>query len=179
MKPLEKNFAFLLIMLLTLTLSCGNHNTSNVENADAENTQTDDYAFLRTPQITQKIEEDLSGKVIILTEKDFIERITVIDNPKGFQYKGQTPCIVELYADWCKPCGYLSELLRNMAPEYQGKVIFYKLNIDKATDVSCAFNVKDIPKILYFKPRGEVSSTIGFLNREQLQDMIDKLLLNP
>jgi thioredoxin 1 len=87
--------------------------------------------------------------------------------------------MVELYADWCKPCGYLSELMRNLAPEYQGKVIFYKLNIDKAAGVNAAFNVKEIPKILYFKPHGEVSSTVGFLNREQLKNTIDKLLLNP
>jgi thioredoxin-like negative regulator of GroEL len=159
-------------------LSCGNTHRNNSENSVEENPQTDEYALLRTPP-PQRIEEDLSGKVVILTEKDFIERITEIDNPKGFQYKGQTPCMVELYADWCRPCGYLSELMRNLAPEYQGKVIFYKLNIDKAADVSFAFHVKDIPKILYFKPHGEISSTVGYLNREQLKNMIDKFLLNP
>jgi thioredoxin-like negative regulator of GroEL len=161
-----------------LSFSCGSSNTSFIESYDAENPQTDDYATLKRLQ-PQKIEEDLSGGVIIITEKDFIERITDLDNPKGFQYKGRTPCMVELYADWCKPCGYLSELMRNLAPEYQGKVIFYKLNIDKAAGINYAFNVKEIPKILYFKPHGEVSSTVGYLNRKKIKNTIDKLLLNP
>jgi hypothetical protein len=39
--------------------------------------------------------------------------------------------------------------------------------------------VTDIPMILYFKPRGGVSTTVGFLNKEELTNMIDKLLLNP
>ena len=142
--------------------------------------ETDEYALLKEPNSTpQKIAEDLSGKVIILSEEDFIERITALDNPKGFQYKGKTPCIVDLYADWCKPCGYLSQLLNELAPEYQGKVIFYKLNIDRARAVVDAFNVSSIPKILYFKPHGEVSSTVGYLNKEELKETIHNLLLKP
>jgi len=177
MKTRKKNLALLFIMGVSVMFSCGNSNVSNTLTVE-ENPQTDDYALLRVPP-PQQITEDLSGRVIILNEKDFIERITEIDNPKGFQYKGRTPCVIALYADWCKPCGFQTELMRNVAPDYQGKVIFYKLNIDKAAGVTFAFNVKEIPKILYFKPHGEVASTVGFLNREQLKNTIDKLLLNP
>jgi thioredoxin len=146
----------------------------------SENSTADDYALLKEPvNAPQRIAEDLSGKVIILTETEFKERITNLDNPKGFQYLGQTPCIVDLYADWCKPCTYLSQLLNDLAPEYKGKVIFYKINIDKAREVSVAFNVKNIPKILYFKPYGEISSTVGLLNREELIKKINEILLKP
>jgi thioredoxin-like negative regulator of GroEL len=57
-------------------------------------------------------------------------------------------------------------------------VIFYKLNIDKAPEIKAAFNVENIPMILYFKPYGRVSTTVGYLNREKLEQMIAKLLLN-
>ena len=177
MKNHIKNFALLLVVLI---VSCGSSGTSNPVTNLPEDSQTDDYALLSDQNVeSYKIVEDLSGKVIVLYEKDFIERITALDNPKGFQYLGQTPCIVELYADWCKPCIYLSQLMNELAPEYKGKVIFYKLNIDKARDVVAAFNVKSIPKILYFKPRGEVSSTLGYLNREELKKAIDDYLLKP
>jgi len=176
-KNIAKNFILILIMTL-ITFSCGNPKVANTETPVQEESQTDEYASLMGQEIaSQKIVEDLSGKVIILYEKDFVERITTLDNPKGLQYLGQTPCIVELYADWCKPCGYLSQLLNELAPEYKGKVIFYKLNIDRAKSVVEAFNVKSIPKILYFKPFGEVKSTVGFLNREELKKAIDDYLL--
>jgi thiol-disulfide isomerase/thioredoxin len=178
-KNLIKKFILPLIVIL-LNFSCGNSNTSNTENDFFEDSKTDDYAMLsETNNESQRIVEDLSGKVIILYEKDFTERITALDNPKGLQYLGQTPCIVELYADWCKPCGYLSQLLNELAPEYQGKVIFYKLNIDRARVVVEAFNVTTIPKILYFKPFGEVVSTVGYLNREELKKAIENYLLKP
>jgi thioredoxin-like negative regulator of GroEL len=58
-------------------------------------------------------------------------------------------------------------------------VIFYKLDIDKAREVAFAFNVKSIPMLLYFKPRGEISSTVGYLNREELKKAINEYLLTP
>jgi thiol-disulfide isomerase/thioredoxin len=166
--------------MMLLAFACSNSNVSSTDYTDAEEAQADEYAMLReSGNATQKIVEDLSGKVIVLSEKDFIERITDLDNSKGFQYKGKTPCIVELYADWCKPCGYLSQLLNELAPEYQGKVIFYKLNIEKTPNVKKSFKVIEIPKILYFKPHREVSSTLGFLNRNELIKKIDDILLKP
>jgi len=176
MRIITKNVALLLMLI---AVACGNSKVSNIE-VDAEESPVDEYATLRKQNdVSHSITEDLSGKLIVIYEKDFIERITELDNPKGFQYKGKTPCIVELYTDWCKPCGYLSQLLNSMALEYQGKVIFYKLNIEKAQDVAIAFNVKEIPKILYFKPRSEIISTVGYLNRVELKNAIEQYLLNP
>ena len=175
-----KNLVIPLITMILLTSSCGSSNISNTENPISEDSQIDDYAIFKEPaNLSQKTVENLSGKVIVIYENDFIERITTLDNPKGFQYLGKTPCIVSLYADWCKPCGYLSQLLNELAPEYQGKVIFYKLNVDRARAVVDAFNVTNIPKILYFKPHSEVKSTLGYLNREELKKKIDDILLKP
>jgi len=169
----------LLFFILFLSFSCRHSNHSVNENEPIETSSTDDYALLKGQPITSpRISEDLSGKVIILTEKDFKERITALDNPKGFQYLGQTPCIVQLYADWCRPCGYQSELMNMLAPEYQGNIIFYKLNVDRAYDVRTAFNVESIPMMLFLKPRGPITTSVGFLNKEKLTTMINELLLN-
>lgn len=174
---MKRNY-FVLIALL-LTFSCCNSHNSKPENVVSENSPIDEYAILHEKPLAPKIVENLSGKVMILHEQDFIERITALDNPKGFQYLGQTPCIVELYADWCKPCGYQSELLTRLAPEYQGKVIFYKLNIDKAYHIRAAFKVESIPVLLFLKPRAEIVKSVGYLNQEKLTQMIADHLLNP
>jgi len=175
----KKNLALLFGITMFLTLSCGNANVPNTENVSPEEAEVDDYDLLRSPSQHQRVVEDLSGRVIVLSEQEFIERITDINNPKGFQYKGQTPCIVDLYASWCKPCGFLSENLRNVAPEYQGRVIFYKVDIDRARGIAAAFNVISIPQLLYFKPYGVISTTVGYLTVEELKKAIDEYLLNP
>ena len=179
MKIPKKNLTLLFVIAVSLTLSCGNANVPNTENVASEEAEVDDYDLLRNPNQHQRMAEDLSGRVIILSEQEFIERITDIDNPKGFQYKGQTPAIVDLYADWCKPCGFLAENMREMAPEYQGKVVFYKVDIERARGIAAAFNVTSIPQILYFKPHGPISTTVGYLTKEELQKAIDEFLLNP
>ena len=181
MKKQSIKFPVLLIITLLITSACNSSNKSNHEVViSEENIQTDDYAALKEQNIVpQRITEDLSGNLIILTEKDFIERITAIDNPKGFRYLGQTPCVVELYTQWCKPCIVLSNIMADLAQEYKGKVIFYKLNVEKAQAVTAAFNVNNIPVLLYFKPRGKISTTVGLLSKEQLTNMIDDLLLKP
>jgi thioredoxin-like negative regulator of GroEL len=66
-----------------------------------------------------------------------------------------------------------------MAPEYQGRVIFYKIDLDRAYDVRTAFKVDNIPTLLFFKPKGKYISRIGFQNRENLTNLIDEFLLKP
>ncbi|MCL2434605.1 MAG: thioredoxin family protein [Lentimicrobiaceae bacterium] len=179
MKTLKKKLILLFVIMMTIALSCGNSNIPHTESIVSEDAEAGNYDLLKNPIAPERIPEDLSGNVIVLSEKEFAERITALDNPKGFQYLGQTPCIVDLYASWCKPCGYLSQLLNELAPEYKGKVIFYKVDIDKAKEIAFAFNVKSIPMLLYFKPHGSISSTVGYLNREELKKAINDYLLTP
>ena len=180
MKMKKKYLVLILFVTAVSVLTCCNSKKYDVKEEVIEEPEIDEYAVLfDTNNTPNRATENLSGEVIIITENDFIERITEIDNPKGFQYLGQTPCIVELYADRCKPCIVQTGLMNEMAPDYKGKVIFYRLNIDRAYGVANAFKVKNIPMMLYFKPRGKFSTTVGYLNKAELTDMIDKLLLNP
>jgi thioredoxin-like negative regulator of GroEL len=180
MKIQKINPTLLLIIMIVLLFSGCKSNHSSSENAVFEDTVTDAYDILRNPaKMQQQTNEDLSGNVIVLSEEDFIERITNLNNPKGFQYKGKTPCIVALYTLRCRPSSFQSTILNNLAPEYKGKVIFYKIDLDRAREVAFQFKVKDTPMIIYFKPRGTISTTKGYLNLKELRNAIDKYLLNP
>ena len=167
------------LLILSLFISCKNKNQTPIVEEEFADSQTDVYAAISKPVAEpHKIVEDLSGKIIVIDEKGFIERITEVDNPKGFQYKGETPCVVLFHANWCRYCNFINNNMLEMAPEYKGKVIFYKLDIEKAPGVYRAFNVESIPIVLYFKPFREVTSTVGYLNKEQLKNRIDQLLQN-
>ena len=53
------------------------------------------------------------------------------DANKEWKYEGTMPVIIDFYADWCPPCRQLSPLVEEIAKEYQGKIIVYKVNTDK------------------------------------------------
>ena len=116
-----------LLLASTLILGACKPKITEVENAssteDVENTETDNpYISDTQAEDTPVQEEDLSGEVITLTASEFTERITPIYDAKGFQYKGHTPCIVDFYADWCRPCMELKPILAEVAKEYKGKI---------------------------------------------------------
>lgn len=120
---------------------------------------------------------DTSGKLQAISEEEFIKYITEINNPKGFQYKGSIPCIVDFYADWCRPCHALNPILIELGEKYKGQIIIYKLNVDRAVNVSEAFGVKSIPTLIFFKPQSMPSKMEGAPAKEELEKAISDLLL--
>lgn len=70
--------------------------------------------------------------------------------------------LIDMYADWCGPCKALSPLLEELAPKYEGKAVFAKLNVDDAPEITEEYNVRGIPAVFIFK-NGEVAKRIdGF-----------------
>jgi len=123
------------------------------------------------------ISKDTIDTIQFLTEEDFISKITDISNPKGFQYKGDLPCIVDFYADWCRPCHALTPILEEVAKKYRGQIIVYKLNVDKAVRTSRAFAIQSIPTLIFFKPNSMPAKIVGAPEQTELEKAINELLL--
>lgn len=67
------------------------------------------------------------------------------------------PAVVDFYADWCGPCKRVAPIMEELAKEYKGKVIFYKVNTDKEREVAGAFGIRSIPSILFIPKTGKPS----------------------
>jgi thioredoxin len=170
-----------LIFLISLTLfSCKNSSTQNNENEDGTNQETqlqeENNGKDNAENGSISMAEDLSGKVQILTEEQFIQKITSIDDPKGFQYKGKTPAIVDFYADWCRPCVALSPTMEEMAAKYKGKIIIYKVNVDKAKNLATVFNIQSIPTLMFFKLNEQPGQLVGAPRKAELEKTIQNFL---
>ena len=115
------------LLFVFMLAGCQQKNQNSEANAGTANTEQsgtgNPYISDTQAQDTPVLEEDLSGKVIMLSASEFVERITDINDDKGFSYKGVTPCIVDFYADWCGPCRQLHPLMERMAEKYKGKLI--------------------------------------------------------
>ena len=75
--------------------------------------------------------------------------------------KSGKPVLVDFYADWCGPCKRLSPVVEALAKKYDGKVVFFKLNVDSCPKTSEVYSVQAIPALKIFRNGKVVAETIG------------------
>jgi thioredoxin len=177
---MKKTILFLMMSGILLLFSCRQGQNSSENGANTTDTLQEERTLiedLMQQNTIPVINEDLSGQVQILSDLEFVEKITEVGHPKGFQYKGKTPCIIDFYADWCGPCVRMIPMYNELAKKYQGKVIFYKLNTDRAPSIALAFNIKSIPTLLLMKHNEQPTMIVGAPTREELEMAIETVLL--
>jgi thioredoxin len=92
----------------------------------------------------------LISKPVQLTKAGFLEKVWDYEkHPQQWIYKGDLPCIIDFYADWCAPCRKAAPILEELAKEYAGKLIIYKVNTQTEREMSAAFGIRSIPAFLY------------------------------
>ena len=113
-----------------------------------------------------------------LTKAEFIEKVMDFENnPTEWKYKGDKPAIVDFYATWCGPCKAISPILEQLAKEYDGKIVIYKVDVDKEGELAAAFNVQSIPMLLFIPKEGKPAVGLGMMTAEELKKQIDDVLL--
>lgn len=104
-------------------------------------------------------------------------------SPKEWKLKGDKPVVLDFYADWCAPCRTSSPIIEELAKEYAGKVIFYKIDIDKNKALAQAFGIQTIPTFM-FSPLDGTPEMMGGIaptveaTRKMLKDKIEEICLN-
>ncbi len=114
--------------------------------------------------------QEISGETFKKTIADY-------DMTKAWKYEGSMPAIVDFYASWCPPCRQLSPLLDEIAKEYQGKLIIYRINIDKEKELTNKLGITNIPTLLYIPTTGNPKVTLGYIPKEKIVKTIKEVLL--
>ena len=65
--------------------------------------------------------------------------------------------MVDLWADWCGPCHFLTPVLLKVVPTYAGKVRLAKIEVDEEDNMKIAgrYGARGFPTVLLFK-NGEI-----------------------
>ena len=115
-----------------------------------------------------------------LTYETFIEKVWDFEsNPQEWVYKGDVPCVIDFYADWCKPCKMIAPIMDDLATEYEGRVKIYKIDTDKEKRLAQVFQVRSIPAVLFSPVKGRPMMQTGALPKDQYIKIIeDELLKN-
>lgn len=64
---------------------------------------------------------------------------------------GELPLVVDLWATWCGPCRMLAPTIKELADDYDGKIVVGKCDVEENDDIAMQFGVRNIPTILFFK----------------------------
>jgi len=83
--------------------------------------------------------------------------------------------LVDMWAPWCGPCKVLSPTLEKLSEKYEGKLKFYKLNIDTNMRTPGKYKVMSVPTILLLKNGEVVDMIVGLSTEKSLIVRLDKL----
>ena len=123
-------------------------------------------------------QSDQEGKVKVMTTETFKEKVFNYDkHPENWVFEGERPCIIDFYADWCRPCKMVAPIMDELAEKYKGKVDFYKVNTDKNRELSQVFGIRSIPSVLFCPGEGKPQMATGALPKESYVKTIDEFLL--
>ena len=85
--------------------------------------------------------------------------------------------VVDFYADWCGPCKTVEPILKELAKQYKGKVMIYKVNIDNERALASAFGIQSIPTYFFIPVKGAPQYMMGALPRDTFVKVIETVLL--
>ncbi len=115
-------------------------------------------------------------KPVELSDDSFTTKVFDYENQTQWSYNGELPAIVDFYADWCGPCKKLAPILSDLAKEYKGKIIVYKVNTQHARKVASAFGISSIPTLLFIPKTGTPSKSVGFMSKQDIKKAIKDVL---
>ncbi|MDR0700226.1 MAG: thiol reductase thioredoxin [Tannerella sp.] len=116
--------------------------------------------------------------IVVLNKADFLAKVYNYEkHPEEWVYEGALPCIIDFYADWCGPCRRVAPILKALAAEYKGKLIVYKIDVDREKELARVFGVSSIPMYLFIPERDKPQATTGVMPRESFEKIIKEFLL--
>ena len=101
-----------------------------------------------------------------LTDKEFEQEVINSD----------LPVLLDLWAPWCGPCRMIAPVVEKLSAQYNGKLKFFRLNIDENPQTPARYRVMSIPTLMFFKGGAAVDTVVGAVPEKSITPKIDALL---
>ncbi|MDD6388082.1 MAG: thioredoxin [Bacilli bacterium] len=89
-----------------------------------------------------------------------------LENKEQFNELIKDKVLVDFYAEWCGPCKMLAPNLEKL--DYN----ILKVDVDKFQDLAISYGVMSVPTLILFKGGKEINKSIGYLDIDELKEMV-------
>ena len=87
------------------------------------------------------------------------------------------PVFIDLWAEWCIPCRKVEPIIEELAEEYDGKIVFSKLNIDENLQTAERYQIMSIPMFLILdNDMNVLKKFIGAVPKQKFVEIIEAAL---
>ena len=111
-----------------------------------------------------------------LTNETFKEKVFNYEVNKEWKFRGDKPCLIDFYADWCGPCKMVAPVLEELSTEYGDKLNIYKVDTEAQRELASVFGVQSIPSLLFVPLEGQPQMAMGALPKETFKQAIKEVL---
>jgi thioredoxin len=111
-------------------------------------------------------------EIVELNAKTFKEKVWNFDKDKTFKRIGNLLIILDFHATWCGPCKMLAPHLQAIQNKYKGKLIIYKIDVDKDPELAQRFNVQAMPTIVFMETKEKYKSELGYRDYDEFEKLV-------
>lgn len=99
-------------------------------------------------------------------------------NDQGFAdlIAGDTPVLVDFWAEWCSPCRMIAPTVEKIAANHGGKITVAKLNVDENPDTAMRYEVMSIPTLIVYQGGSERKRIVGARPEQAILAEIDEFI---
>lgn len=88
--------------------------------------------------------------------------------------KSEQVVLVDFWAEWCGPCRMIAPVLEQVAASMQDKVKVVKMNVDENPSTPSQYGIRSIPTLILFKNGKAVSTKVGPLPKNKLEEWVNE-----
>ena len=101
----------------------------------------------------------------VLTDSDFH---AVID-------QSDVPVVVDFWSPWCLPCRFMTPILEDKARQYEGRILFGKLDVQQNPQIAGEYQVSAVPTLIVFKNGQPAGKMVGLTTPTEVESWLDQV----
>lgn len=134
--------------------------------------------FIAATLSLNSVAQNKKNEVTELNLQAFKQKVWNFDRDKTFSRANNLPIILDFYATWCRPCKLIVPHLDAIQKKYKGKLMIYRIDVDKEPEIAQKFNILAMPTIVFIGNQTKYNKELGYREFAELDQLVQKYIFN-